>query len=92
MKEYLDCFLREDSSISNYCLNAAMGDFQSGQVCKSYNDLTYCSSNEFGKNCGYGITPLICNMLQKDFQAQDDQDKCQWFDCSKPFPFNGTFI
>ena len=93
MKEYLGCILeQEDSGIVDACSAVMTEDIESGQVCKAYNDLTYCMSNGYGKACGYGITPLMCNMFQREIQALDKQDQCQWFDCSKPFPFNGTFI
>ena len=93
MKQNLDCLIQQEySNITDLCLSGAMGDFQSGKVCKGYNDMTYCICDGYQKACGQSVAPLMCNMLQRDLQAQDDLDKCQWFDCSKPFPFNGTFV
>uniref|UniRef100_A0AC34RQR5 Uncharacterized protein n=1 Tax=Panagrolaimus sp. JU765 TaxID=591449 RepID=A0AC34RQR5_9BILA len=72
------------------CLDQAIGDFGNGKICKGYNDMTYCYSTVYINACGAGISPLVCNMLQKDFQPQDGAGNCTWFDCSKPFPYNGT--
>ncbi|KAE9553435.1 hypothetical protein FO519_003348 [Halicephalobus sp. NKZ332] len=91
MKQNFDCMVKmENSPDANNCVNIAVGDFQSGKICKGYNDMVYCMSDVYTKTCGPGISPLICNMLQKDLQAQSGTGGCQWFDCSKPFPFNAT--
>uniref|UniRef100_A0AC34RHI6 Uncharacterized protein n=1 Tax=Panagrolaimus sp. JU765 TaxID=591449 RepID=A0AC34RHI6_9BILA len=91
LKQYFTCMLGiTNSNSTDGCFAQAIGDFQNGKICKGYNDMTYCYSDVYIKTCGAGISPLICNMLQKDFQGQDGSWVCNWFDCSKPYPYNGT--
>lgn len=91
LKQYYTCMY--NFSLLNderECSKQAIGDFIDGKLCKGYNDLAYCSGNFYTKACGAGISPLICNKLQKNSQQQSGTQKCKWFDCSKPYPWNGT--
>uniref|UniRef100_A0AC34PZM4 Uncharacterized protein n=1 Tax=Panagrolaimus sp. JU765 TaxID=591449 RepID=A0AC34PZM4_9BILA len=91
IKKYLPCMNEiGKGNATDRCLDQAIGDFGNGKICKGYNDMTYCYATVYINACGAGISPLVCNMLQKDFQPQDGAEKCTWFDCSKPFPYNGT--
>lgn len=90
-KEYYDCLVETESSPEiNNCVTMTLSDIHAGKVCKAYTDMVYCSGQVYTTKCGAGIAPLVCNMAQLDLQTQVGEDKCQWFDCSHPFPYNGT--